>query len=553
MELGSQMLPKVLVGALIALFAPAAAAIANPGKITEYAIPVESDPSALALGPEGEIWFIDTGNPPAGGPSVGRIDTSGAFGAVVPFPDPGPGQAIALGPDGNMWAAQAGHLDKVPPGVSSPAQITAYEYPAHSGASGNGSIVTGPDGRLWVGLSEELLASTPGGEMHLYETGAPMGISAVISGPGGDLWFSAGNQIRRITTSGGHTEADVFELPGTGTGVHGLAVGPDGNVWFTLAPAAVGRITPAGAITIFQTPAPLSLPFGIAAGPDGRMWFTEDDADSIGSIPLSATSGSEISEYHLSHPNTELTGIVAGPDERMWFAEPNANRLGAITTGASPPEPAVPPPAAVSRAPLPHNPLAVACSAETLSLLDVLARGGKAHLTGVAPRAAAGSQVKILADWNGKVIGRAKVGASGSFTATVAAPPVRFRHAPKGSYYVQRGRSRSARIRFTRRIYTSSITASGRTIDYTGFATPPLEKPPVAVEIRAASSCAAVAKGVFVAKVMPTRGGDFSAKITLPAALEAGVSVYLRAETVLRAGKRTLAVAAPVRGISLGP
>jgi hypothetical protein len=57
---------------------------------------------------------------------------------------------------------------------------------------------------------------------------------------------------------------------------------------------AVGRAkraTIAGAGEIFPTPTTNSIPFGIAAGPDGQLWFVERNADNIGSIPTSATSG----------------------------------------------------------------------------------------------------------------------------------------------------------------------------------------------------------------------------------------------------------------------
>jgi streptogramin lyase len=388
---------RTVVAALLmaAALIPASAASAEPGVVTEYPIPVETTPYAVATGPEGKIWFVDSGGHATGGTLIGRMTTGGAISTaeVIAFPHPGLGLALALGSDGNMWAEQGERLDKVPLGVSATGQITAYEYPAHSGSNGFGSVAVGPDGRLWVGLTEQLAASTTSGEMQLYETEAGTGVSGVTSGPGGELWFGAGNSIRRIATNGAHSGADVFPLP-EGSGINDMALGPDGNMWFTLgSPAAVGKITPAGEITLFRTPTPSSLPFGIAAGPDAHMWFTERNADTVGSIPLTATSGSEIHEYPIAHTNAGLIGIVAGPDNRMWFAESNENRLGAITTAAAPPASGggTTPPGGLTttlgsgkRGNLPPNPSPVGCVAEKLSLVDVLARAGTAHLTGVA-------------------------------------------------------------------------------------------------------------------------------------------------------------------------
>src|SRR3954462_4197186 len=73
--------------------------------------------------------------------------------------------------------------------------------------------------------------------------------------------------------------------------------GPDGNLWFTenANPGAIGRITPAGAVTEYLaggTPPPGAAPgcaagappgfpadqarSHIVSGPDGALWFTEE-------------------------------------------------------------------------------------------------------------------------------------------------------------------------------------------------------------------------------------------------------------------------------------
>src|SRR5215813_14457124 len=64
-----------------------------------------------------------------------------------------------------------------------------------------------------------------------------------------------------------------------------IALGPDGNVWFTEAgdPGRIGRITRSGVITEFTAGlTPNAQPTGIAAGPDGAMWFTERAKARIG-------------------------------------------------------------------------------------------------------------------------------------------------------------------------------------------------------------------------------------------------------------------------------
>jgi virginiamycin B lyase len=84
-------------------------------------------------------------------------------------------------------------------------------------------------------------------------------------------------------TAGTITE---FPIP-TKSAPIGITAGPDGNVWFTeimQGVGKIGRITPSGTITEFQTPTANSRLEGITAGPDGNLWFTEGSAGKIGRI-----------------------------------------------------------------------------------------------------------------------------------------------------------------------------------------------------------------------------------------------------------------------------
>jgi len=71
---------------------------------------------------------------------------------------------------------------------------------------------------------------------------------------------------------------------------YGIALGPDGNLWFAQEGShpAIGRITPAGRITEFADGLNRgSLPFEITVGPDGAMWFTDQGSTpAIGRITM---------------------------------------------------------------------------------------------------------------------------------------------------------------------------------------------------------------------------------------------------------------------------
>lgn len=89
-------------------------------------------------------------------------------------------------------------------------------------------------------------------------------------------------------------------------------------MWFPEAGSesnAVGRITPDGQITRFPIPTPDSRPTGIALGPDGAMWFTENGASKIGRIdppPGPAPAGSDESKPG-AQPGGPVTAAPGGP------------------------------------------------------------------------------------------------------------------------------------------------------------------------------------------------------------------------------------------------
>src|SRR5205085_7884053 len=118
--------------------------------------------------------------------------------------------------------------------------------------------------------------------------------------------------------------------------VGGMALGADGQVWFTMYDSVgfnspgIGKIATDGALTYFAFP-----PFpdfhagrGITLGPDGNMWFTETldfgQSDAIGRL----TPGGVRTEFHLSR-NGAPGGITVGPDGNLWFA--SFDKIGRIT------------------------------------------------------------------------------------------------------------------------------------------------------------------------------------------------------------------------------
>ena len=152
------------------------------------------------------------------------------------------------------------------------------------------------------------------------------------------------------------------------------------------------------------------------------------------------------------------------------------------------------------------NDLYLACTKLDLLLIDVLPAGRRTvSVTGTADLRLAGETADILLD--GKRVGRAAIGADGSFAATVPAPAANRRmHA---RYQARIGATASQRLRLARRMVATTLTRNGSSLVLRGRITGPFAGRPAAIAVERFLSCRRRAK-VAVVKVVPDRSGNFA-------------------------------------------
>jgi len=260
--------------------------------VREIALPAGSEPEQIVRGPDGNFWVtLFHAN------SIARLTPSGDLTEIaIPTQDSGPFD-ITNGPDGNLWftESRANTIGRVTPNGA----ITEFLLDPFFNVEG---ITAGPDGALWFTRFSNpefpypgfIGRITPDGswrEVPSDGVGDPLGIA---TGPDGNLWVTgpANDVVARVTTSFGITP---YKVPGGVLNVpYLITAGPDGAMWFTEngvseAPGNVGgnkigRITMAGGIRQFDVPTASSEPSGIAVGPDGRVWFAEQATDRLGQL-----------------------------------------------------------------------------------------------------------------------------------------------------------------------------------------------------------------------------------------------------------------------------
>jgi streptogramin lyase len=179
----------------------------------------------------------------------------------------------------------------------------------------------------------------------LFPIGKGNSASGVALGPDGNIWFTEGRQhkIARITPAG---RVSRFAIPTPERSPSAITAGPDGNLWFT-EPDRIGRITPRGHVTEFPIPPPAPTagggltnasgellgsfvgidPYGITTGHDGNVWFTEWLGNRVGRI----TPSGAITEFPIPTAQSRPYGITAGREGNLWFVEESANKVARVT------------------------------------------------------------------------------------------------------------------------------------------------------------------------------------------------------------------------------
>jgi streptogramin lyase len=293
----------------VTLVAAAPAIAAPTPQYSYYATPTENaTPGHLSVGPDGNLWFTE---PDAD--NIGRITTAGV---ITEFPVPTAAslpEGITAGPDGNLWFTEAG-ASKI--GMITPAGIIT-EYPVTPGSAPYG-IVTGPDGNLWFTEEDhsKIGQLSPAGVLLNEAPIAGDSPTNIIVGSDNRLWFAEhdSDAIGAITTAGVLTE-----YPLTQHSDH-VALGPDGNVWFTgyLAHDAGGFVTPAGVVTGVDA---LQSASALISGPGGDMWADDLENGSLNAISPAGVLGTTYP--HTTAPAGGFGDLIEGPDHNLWFTVPS--------------------------------------------------------------------------------------------------------------------------------------------------------------------------------------------------------------------------------------
>jgi streptogramin lyase len=209
-------------------------ATTTAGAVQQYAITAPSGytcvtPQNIIVGPDGNLWAaaycgelikITT----AGSATVYGVNANAAY------------SAIAVGPDKNIWLGDQTNAQLT---VISTSGTLVRNIPLPSGAS-PAALALGSDGNMWVAdfALSAIERVTTNGTVTSFTSGIPTGvtIAGIVAAPDGNLYFTAPaiqttstDQVGRIATSGKITMLGSLS---SGSSPVGITADTKGNVWF---------------------------------------------------------------------------------------------------------------------------------------------------------------------------------------------------------------------------------------------------------------------------------------------------------------------------------
>jgi virginiamycin B lyase len=316
-----------------------------------------SKPLGIVAGPDNNMWFADPG-----AQSIGTLVPGSSTPSLTPSPNNGGGPAgMTTGP-GGLWYSE--HDDGTqPPGVPAGANVgkivggvyTEYLLPGANNLQGIAQV----GANMWVAekSGDSLWRVTPDGAATEFGAGTVTNAQAVSRGPGSDpnVYVTSATGLRRTSSTSpgapapfGNALANAF----------GIVVGPDNNFWVTH-PGGVAQMSgTTGALLGGGVSLPGSGSRGIAVGPDGALWFAEYSADRVGRV----TTSGQFRDFAVPCDGPE--GVAAGPDGAVYVTcygtdpgSPGRTILRILPDGTVPPGGGVAPGGGGTVVPPPLNPI----------------------------------------------------------------------------------------------------------------------------------------------------------------------------------------------------
>jgi virginiamycin B lyase len=317
------------------IVATASTATAAPGDVTQF--PLGDSTNGIAEGPAGNLWVtVENG-------VIAKVALNGTSIGYQTNTDPG---AIAAGPDGYMW-----FTDRARAQIGKISPEGAVQLYSNNSTNRAEDIALGLDGNMWFTVpdAQQVGKITSGGAVTLYNTGG-IDMDWITPGPAGSnrvyVASNSQNKLGIVTSNGTFSEIDG---PRGGQDVFDIQLIND-QVWFTSSNGAIASLTRLVADSSFVqvSNAALGNPTHIGVGAGGTMWTANFAPAATSHV---TTGGDVVATYPLPNP---AKGLLQAKDGNVWaIIDAGVTRVltGVVPTSSA--APAVNYPSAAIEPPVP--------------------------------------------------------------------------------------------------------------------------------------------------------------------------------------------------------
>jgi virginiamycin B lyase len=298
--------------------------------IREWTVPTKgAHPHDPAVGPDGSLWFTEQMVS-----KLGRLDP--ATGKFREYPlkgdNDGP-HGLVADRDGNIWYTGnfAAHIGKLDPRTG---EVTQYAMPDKK-AEDPHTAVFDAQGTLWFTVQVANMVgrlNPKSGKVELRQMptkeARPYGMQ--INSKGVPFFCEFGtNKLAKLDPK--TMEITEFPLP-TGTRPRRLAIDASDNVYFTdYERGNLGRLDPtSGAVKMWPSPGGSgSNPYGIAITPDGMVWYSESGV-APNTIVRFDPKTEQFARAEIPSGGGTVRNMAATPDGRVYIACSGVNKVGVV-------------------------------------------------------------------------------------------------------------------------------------------------------------------------------------------------------------------------------
>jgi virginiamycin B lyase len=274
----------------------------------EYPMLAKTDiPTALAIGPNGAVWFTIEFSDAIGVFRNGKIDRISKGSQNL--------EPLGLAADGAGGAWYTDTPIRAISHISSDGSIQSF--PLSTPIVRLSRLAIAPDGAVWFGdVTTASVTRLKDGVFIRHGVGSlgatPYGVAVETSGT---VWttLQSADQLGRITLDGQVTALDV---PTRNSGLGDITVDPSGAVWFLeLRANKIGRFAE-GRFTEFVLPTPSAGLTALAAAPDGAVWFTELSVGKLGRL-----RDGKVAEFRLPRAESRPFSVAVDAANNVWYTD----------------------------------------------------------------------------------------------------------------------------------------------------------------------------------------------------------------------------------------